>query len=119
MLGGSKGKDDVNVHIFRNLSPSFSVDNKNLLTRITRNEIEDAIRNAYLTGKMEKVGVNGKGEKGVVDPHALYAGGLQSAGTGGEGGGREKRGKSRGGTQRHYHQQQYQQYQQQQQRQPN
>ena len=53
MLGGTKDDDDVNVHIVQNLSASYEVEKKILLSSpgLTRSNIEEVIRNAYMSQK--------------------------------------------------------------------
>lgn len=65
MLGGSKDEDEVNVHIVQNMLPAYFVDKNILLSRtgITRNEVEEELRSAYLTEKMDNIGMGGEGRK--------------------------------------------------------
>ena len=73
MLGGTKDDDDVNVHIVQNLTASYEVEKKILLSSpgLTRSNIEKVVRNAYMSHK-QNVG-KGKGQTKGYDPHALYA----------------------------------------------
>ena len=114
MLGGTKDDDDVNVHIVPNLSASYEVEKKILLSSpgLTRSKIEEVVRNAYMSHK-QNVGW-GKGQSKGDGPHVLYAGGAQPAGAGGNGVGRDSKGKQKN-RQRQHKQQQSQQQQQQQQ----
>ena len=91
MLRGTKDDDDVNVHIVQNLSPSYEVEKKILLSSpsLTRSNIEEAVRNSYMLHK-QNVG-RGKGQSKGDDPHAFYAGGAQPAGRGGNGMGRDSK----------------------------
>ena len=120
MLGGTKDDDDVNVYIVQNLSASYAVEKKVLLSNpdLIRSNIEEVVRNAYMSLKQD-VG-RGKGQSKIDDPHALYAGGAQPAGAGGNGMGRNSKGKqkNRQKQQQLQQQQQQQQRQQQQQQQP-
>ena len=114
MLGGTKDDDDVNVHIVQNLSASYEVEKKILLSSpgLTRSNIEEVIRNAYMSQK-QNVG-RSKGQSKGDDPHALYAGGAQPAGAGGNGMGRDSKGKQKNRQQKQQQSQQQQQQQQQQ-----
>ena len=52
MLGGAKDDDDVkNVHIVQNLTASYKTEKKTLLSSpgLTRSNIEEVVRNAYVT----------------------------------------------------------------------
>ena len=97
MFGGNKDEDEVNVRIVKNLSPLYYVDKKMLLSRpeLTRTEIETVVRNTYLSVKVEVGGDGNNGGKEDVDPHALYADGVEPAGAGGggTGKGRTRRGR--------------------------
>ena len=114
VLGGTKDDDDVNVHIVQNLSASYEVEKKILLSSpgLTRSNIEEVVRNAYMSLK-QNVG-RSKGQTKADDPHALYTGGAQPAGAGGNGMGRDSKGKQKN-RQRQQKQHQSQQQQQQQQ----
>ena len=114
MLGGTKNDDDVNVHIVQNLSASYEVEKKILLSSpgLTRANIEEIVRNAYMSHK-QNVG-KGKGQTKGDGPHALYAGGAQPVGAGGNRMGRDPKGKLRNGRNRQKQQKQQSQQQQQQ-----
>ena len=109
MLGETKD-DDVNVHIVQSLSASYEVEKKILLSSpdLTRSNIEEIVRNAYMSHK-QNAG-KGNGQTKGDNPHVLYAGGAQPAGAGGNGMGRHSKGKQKS--------RQKQQKQQQQQPQP-
>ena len=52
MLGGAKDDDDVkNVHIVQNLTASYKTEKNTLLSSpgLTRSNIEEVVRNAYVT----------------------------------------------------------------------
>ena len=116
MLGGTKDDDDVNVHIAQNLSASHEVEKKILLSSpgLTRSNIEEVVRNAYMSHKQNVR--RGKGQSKGDDPHALYAVSAQPAGAGGNGMGRGSKGKQKN-RQRQQKQEQSQQQQSQQQQQ--
>ena len=109
MLGGTKDNDDVNVHIVQNLSASYEVEKKILLSspRLTRSNIKEVVRNAYMSHK-QNVG-RGKGQSKGDDSHALYAGGAQPAGAGGNGMGRNSKGKQKNRQKQQQSEQQQQQ----------
>ena len=60
---------------------------------LTCSNIGEVVRNAYMSHE-QNVG-KGKGQTKGDDPHALYAGGVQPAGTGGNGMGRDSKGKQK------------------------
>ena len=101
--------EEVNVHIVQNLSAIYNVDKKCILARpgLTRAGIEETVQNAYISEKKDVE--KGKGQTKAVDPHALYAGGVQPAGAGDGWTGKDYRGKQRNGKQRDKQQKQPQQ----------
>ena len=123
MLGGTKDDDDVNVHIVQNMSASYEVVKKILMSSpgLTRSNIEEVVENAYMSQKQNVGRVKSPSKRD--DPHALYAGGAQPTGAGGNGMGRDSKGKPKNRKiqqkqQQSQQQQQQQRQQQQQQSQP-
>ena len=77
MLGCGEIVEEVDRHIVTNLSSSYTIQSKSILSRpsIPRSEIDEIIRDAYVNDKLEKEMVTqALGVKVGVDPHALYAG---------------------------------------------
>ena len=78
MLACGKSVEEVNLHIVTNLSSLYIIQSTSILSlpSIPRPEIDEIIRYAYANNRADKDMVSkALGVQGVVDQHALYAGG--------------------------------------------
>ena len=116
MLRCSKSTEKVNQDNVNILSPLYTIQVKPILScpTIPRSEIDDIIRDAHMNDRVEKEMLSKAMEvKGVVEPHALYAGGAQPAGGGGAasggGGGARRGGRHNDGQQQQHSRNQHRQ----------
>ena len=88
LLGCSKSMEDVNRDIATNLPSLYTIQRKSIFAgpNIPHWEVNEITRDAHLNDKVENdMTSKATTVNRVVDPHAVYAGGVQPAGRGGVG----------------------------------